>query len=152
MSRLKRNVLLVVACAKTKTHNFRKTSTHIMQVNCSSFEHGYWPISNVLSWHMMLCAVILSFLHVDKIARKSCNRKNIAAKAPFTGLSLPVQCDSRVSAAKHDSIAHAAEQRGTLTKPFQCDLQTRSRKTQWKYARRLHKLQPFAAYIARNPI
>ena len=34
--------------------------------------------------------------------------KKSAAKAPFTRLTLPLQCDLRISAAKRKSITHAA--------------------------------------------
>ena len=42
------------------------------------------------------------------------NQKKIAAKAPFTRLTLPLQCDLRLSAAKRKSITHAAAARNTL--------------------------------------
>ena len=40
--------------------------------------------------------------------------KKSAAKAPFTRLTLPLQCDLRLSAAKRNSITHAAAARSNL--------------------------------------
>ena len=40
--------------------------------------------------------------------------KKFAAKAPFTRLTLPLQCDLRLSAAKRNSITHAAAARSNL--------------------------------------
>ena len=42
------------------------------------------------------------------------NQKKSATKAPFTRLTLPLQCDLRLSAAKRNSITHAAAARSNL--------------------------------------
>ena len=72
----------------------------------------------------------------QKNCRESTTRNYHAAiTIRFTTLSCKTQIVSRLQ----------LQQRGTLTKPFDCDLQRLNCKTQKNFAQRLHKLQLFAA-------
>ena len=71
--------------------------------------------------------------------------KKFAAKATIATFTPPLQCDLQLSAAKHNSITHAA----AATRNLDAAIPLRSADTELQntkdYERRLHKLQRSAA-------
>ena len=75
---------------------------------------GQWVTKHKRTMHNGLQIAAARFKRNLKGKSSMPNQQICCAKAPFTRLTLPLQCDLRLSAAKRNSITHAAAARSNL--------------------------------------